>query len=127
MGLPTEPIGSIPRPLELVQAIGPDGDGTDPALEPLYEAAIRRYMKPHHTVFVGVVNPIDPRIETPEEVRERVLEAASYIPLAQLGTTDDCGFSPFSDDSSTSRATTFAKIRARIAGTRLADGMLGAH
>jgi 5-methyltetrahydropteroyltriglutamate--homocysteine methyltransferase len=78
-------------------------------------------------VFVGVVNPIDPRIETPEEVRERVLEAASYLPLAQLGTTDDCGFSPFSDDTSTSRATAFAKIRARIAGTRLADGMLGAH
>jgi 5-methyltetrahydropteroyltriglutamate--homocysteine methyltransferase len=89
--------------------------------------AIRRYMKPHHTVFVGVVNPIDPRIETPEEVRERVLEAASYIPLAQLGTTDDCGFSPFSDDTSTSRATAFAKIRARVAGTRLADGMLGAN
>jgi 5-methyltetrahydropteroyltriglutamate--homocysteine methyltransferase len=89
--------------------------------------AIRRYMKPHHTVFVGVVNPIDPRIETPEEVRERVLEAAGYIPLAQLGTTDDCGFSPFSDDTSTSRATAFAKIRARIAGTRVADGMLGAN
>jgi 5-methyltetrahydropteroyltriglutamate--homocysteine methyltransferase len=88
--------------------------------------AIRRYMKPNHTVFVGVVNPIDPRIETPEEVRERVLEAASYIPLAQLGTTDDCGFSPFCDDTSTSRATAFAKIRARIAGTRLADGILGA-
>jgi 5-methyltetrahydropteroyltriglutamate--homocysteine methyltransferase len=89
--------------------------------------AIRRYMKAHHTVFVGVVNPIDPRIETPEEVRERVLEAASYIPLAQLGTTDDCGFSPFSDDTSTSRATAFAKIRARIAGTLLADGLLGAQ
>src|SRR3984885_15115558 len=88
--------------------------------------AIRRYMKPHHTVFVGVVNPIDPRIETPEEVRERGLEAASYIPPAQLGTTDDCGFSPFSDDTSTSRATAFAKIRARVIGTHLAEGMLGA-
>jgi 5-methyltetrahydropteroyltriglutamate--homocysteine methyltransferase len=88
--------------------------------------AIRRYMKPNHTVFVGVVNPIDPRIETPEEVRERVLEAADYIPLAQLGTTDDCGFSPFSDDTSTSRATAFAKIRARVAGTRLAADILRA-
>src|SRR6204780_5935961 len=45
MVLPTEPIGSIPRPLELIQAIGPDGDGTDPALEPLYEAAIRDTIK----------------------------------------------------------------------------------
>jgi 5-methyltetrahydropteroyltriglutamate--homocysteine methyltransferase len=88
--------------------------------------AIRRYMKPNHTVFVGVVNPIDPRIETPEEVRERVLEAAGYIPLAQLGTTDDCGFSPFSDDTSTSRATAFAKVRARVAGTRLAADILRA-
>jgi 5-methyltetrahydropteroyltriglutamate--homocysteine methyltransferase len=87
---------------------------------------IRQYMKPHQRVFAGVIAPIDPRIETPEDVRDRVLEAAQYIPLAQLGTTDDCGFSPFSDDTSTSRDTAFAKIRARVAGTRLAGEMLGA-
>lgn len=86
---------------------------------------IRDSMKPHHRVFVGVVAPIDPRIETPEEVRDRVLEAAEYIPLAQLGTTDDCGFSPFCDDTSTSRATAFAKIRARVRGTALAAEVLG--
>ena len=49
-----------------------------------------------------------------------MLEAADYIPLDQLGTTDDCGFSPFSDDTSTSRDTAFAKIRARVLGTALA-------
>jgi 5-methyltetrahydropteroyltriglutamate--homocysteine methyltransferase len=76
-------------------------------------------------VFVGVVAPIDPRVETPEEVRDRVLEAADYIPLDQLGTTDDCGFSPFADDTSTSRDTAFAKIRARVAGTALAARTLG--
>jgi 5-methyltetrahydropteroyltriglutamate--homocysteine methyltransferase len=81
---------------------------------------IREYMKPVHRIFVGVVAPIDPRIETPEEVCDRVLEAAEYIPLDQLGTTDDCGFSPFSDDTSTSRDTAFAKIRARVLGTALA-------
>ncbi|MDX6557963.1 MAG: 5-methyltetrahydropteroyltriglutamate--homocysteine methyltransferase [Blastocatellia bacterium] len=81
---------------------------------------IRDYLKPEHRIFVGVVAPIDPRIETPEEVCDRVLEAAEYIPLAQLGTTDDCGFSPFSDDTSTSRDTAFAKIRARVLGTALA-------
>ena len=86
---------------------------------------IRQYMKPDHRVFVGVVAPIDPHIDTPEEVRERVLQAANYIPIEQLGTTDDCGFSPFSDDTSTSRDTTFAKIRARVAGTRLAARILG--
>lgn len=82
---------------------------------------IRQYMKPGHSVFVGVVNPIDPRIETAQEVCDRVVEAAEFIPIAQLGTTDDCGFSPFSDDTSTSRDTAFAKIRARVDGTALAS------
>ena len=36
------------------------------------------------------------------------------------GTTDDCGFAPFGDDTSTSRDTAFEKIRARVAGTELA-------
>ena len=81
---------------------------------------IRAYLKPGQRVFVGVVAPIDPQIETPQDVCDRVLEAAEYIPLDQLGTTDDCGFSPFSDDTSTSRETAFAKIRARVLGTALA-------
>ena len=85
---------------------------------------IRQYLKPHQRVFVGVIAPIDPRIETPEEVCERTLEAARYIPLQQLGTTDDCGFAPFCDDISTDRDTAFAKIRARVEGTRLAARIL---
>ena len=72
-----------------------------------------------------MVAPIDPRVETPEEVRDRTLEAAKFIPVEQLGTTDDCGFAPFSDDTSTTRDTAFAKIRARMAGTALASEMLG--
>lgn len=86
---------------------------------------IRQYLKPDQRAFVGVTSPIDQRRETAEEVRDRVLEAAEYIPLEQLGTTDDCGFSPFSDDTSTTRETAFAKIRARVEGTRLAEEILG--
>lgn len=85
---------------------------------------IRKYRKPDQIVFVGVVKPIDPHVETPEEVCERVLEAAEYIPLTHLGTTDDCGFSPFSDDTSTTRETAFAKIRARVLGTAMASEIL---
>jgi 5-methyltetrahydropteroyltriglutamate--homocysteine methyltransferase len=85
---------------------------------------IRREMKPGQQVFVGVVAPINPRIDTAEEVRDRVLEAAKYIPIEQLGTTDDCGFAPFSDDTSTSRDTAFAKIRARVEGTALASDLI---
>jgi 5-methyltetrahydropteroyltriglutamate--homocysteine methyltransferase len=86
---------------------------------------IRDHMQADQRVFVGVVAPIDPRVETPEEVRDRVLEAAEYIPIGQLGTTDDCGFAPFSDDTSTTRDTAFAKIRARVQGTALAAEALG--
>jgi 5-methyltetrahydropteroyltriglutamate--homocysteine methyltransferase len=86
---------------------------------------IAKYLQPDQRVFVGVISPIDPRIETAEEVRDRVLEAAEFIPLAQLGTTDDCGFSPFCDDTSTRRETAFAKIKARVQGTALASRVLG--
>ncbi|MGQ0764730.1 MAG: cobalamin-independent methionine synthase II family protein [Gemmatimonadota bacterium] len=85
---------------------------------------IREHRKPDQFVFVGVVSPIDPRVETPVEVRDRVLEAAEYIDAAMLGTTDDCGFAPFWDDVSTSRETAFAKIRARVEGTALASRIL---
>ena len=86
---------------------------------------IRAHLKAHQRVFVGVVSPINPRIETAEEVRDRVLEAAEFIPLQQLGTTDDCGFAPFSDDMSTTRDTAFAKVRSRVVGTALAGAVLG--
>ncbi len=113
MTIPTEPIGSIPRPLALIEAIA-TRDGTDPD-----------YMKPDQRIFVGVVAPIDPRVETPEEICDRILEAAKFIPVEQLGTTDDCGFSPFCDDTSTSRDTAFEKIRARVLGTVLASRIIG--
>jgi 5-methyltetrahydropteroyltriglutamate--homocysteine methyltransferase len=64
-------------------------------------------------------------VESVEEVKERVLEAAEYISPARLGTTDDCGFAPFSDDTSRSRETAFEKIRARVAGTAAAGRSLG--
>jgi 5-methyltetrahydropteroyltriglutamate--homocysteine methyltransferase len=88
---------------------------------------IRKYRKPDQRVFVGVTAPTDRHIETPEEVRDRVLEASEYIPIEHLGTTDDCGFSPFSDDTSTSRDTAFAKIRARVLGTKLAEKVIGGY
>jgi 5-methyltetrahydropteroyltriglutamate--homocysteine methyltransferase len=81
---------------------------------------IGRHVQPGQTVFVGVIDPINPAIEKPGEVRERVLQAARFLPAEQFGTTDDCGFAPFADDTSTSRDIAFAKIRARVEGTRLA-------
>jgi 5-methyltetrahydropteroyltriglutamate--homocysteine methyltransferase len=88
-------------------------------------AAIKEHLPADAVVFVGVTDPIDPRVETAEEVRDRVLEAAGFIPVERLGTCDDCGFAPFADDTSTSRDTAFAKIAARVEGTRLASEALG--
>ncbi len=87
--------------------------------------AISENLRPGQRVFVGVTDPIDPKVETPQQVAERVLLAANHIPVSQLGTTDDCGFSPFADDGSTGRETAFAKIRARVEGTALASEQLG--
>ncbi|MEH6436031.1 5-methyltetrahydropteroyltriglutamate--homocysteine methyltransferase [Massilia sp. DD77] len=87
---------------------------------------IRAHARPDQRIFVGVTDPHDPRVESAELVRDRVLRAAEYIPVERLGTTDDAGFAPFFDDAGISRATAFAKIRARVEGTRLAAAILGA-
>ncbi|CAF0846241.1 unnamed protein product [Didymodactylos carnosus] len=88
---------------------------------------IQQHMKPNHRIFVGVVDPVSPKIETAEIVRDRILEAAQYIPWEQLGTTDDCGYSPFADDRSTSRDLCYAKVKARIEGTKLAEQILNSR
>lgn len=88
-------------------------------------STIRGLLKPGQFIFVGVIDPIDRRLESPEEVRNRVIDAAAVIPLGSLGTTDDCGFSPFADDTSTSRETAFAKIKSRVEGTAMAAAILG--
>jgi len=82
--------------------------------------------------FVGVINPQDPRVETAEEVRDQLVLAAQSIPVERLGSTDDCGFSPFSIDikpkhgsPDVARDIAFQKITARVEGTRLASEELG--
>ncbi|CAF1177818.1 unnamed protein product [Adineta steineri] len=87
-------------------------------------AVIRTYIQPHQRVFIGVINPTDARVETAEQVCDRILEAVRFIPIEQLGTTDDCGYAPFADDETTTRAKCYDKIRARVDGTRMAERIL---
>jgi len=82
--------------------------------------------------YVGVINPLNPRVESPEEVRDALVRAAGFIPREQLGSTDDCGFSPFSIDEKPShgspefaRETAWKKITSRVAGTKMAAEKLG--
>ena len=88
-------------------------------------AILGKHATGNRRIFVGVTDPINPRVEGAEEIRDRVLEAAKFIDPSHLGTTDDCGFSPFGDDTSTSRDTAFAKVRARVTGTEMASKSLG--
>jgi len=84
--------------------------------------------------YIGVVNPQNPRVESPEEVRDQLVAAAKYIPKEQLGATDDCGFSPFSIDVKPNhgspdfaRDIAFEKIANRVKGTTMAAEALGVH
>jgi methionine synthase II (cobalamin-independent) len=84
------------------------------------------------TAYIGVINPLNPRVESAEEVRDALVRAASFIPKEQLGATDDCGFSPFSIDEKPNhgspdfaRETAWQKITNRVEGTKLAAEKLG--
>jgi methionine synthase II (cobalamin-independent) len=82
--------------------------------------------------YIGVINPLNPRVESAEEVRDALVRAANFIPAQRLGATDDCGFSPFSIDEKPNhgspdyaRDVAFQKIANRVQGTRLAAEQLG--
>jgi len=82
--------------------------------------------------YIGVINPLNPRVESPEEVRDALIRAANFIPAERLGSTDDCGFSPFSIDEKPNhgspdfaRDTAWQKITNRVEGTKLAAQKLG--
>ena len=84
--------------------------------------------------YLGVINPQNPRVESPEEVCAQLVAAANHIPKEQIGSTDDCGFSPFSIDVKPNhgspdyaRDVAFQKIESRVKGTRMAAEKLGIH
>ena len=82
--------------------------------------------------YLGVCNVASPRAETPQEIADQLIRAANFIDKNQIGSTDDCGFSPFSIDEKPNygspdyaRDVAFAKIKARVEGSRLAAEKLG--
>jgi len=82
--------------------------------------------------YLGVINPLNPRIESPQEVAEQLIRAANFIDKNQIGSTDDCGFSPFSIDEKPNhgspdyaREVAFSKIKSRVEGSRMAADKLG--
>jgi methionine synthase II (cobalamin-independent) len=81
--------------------------------------------------FIGVIDPLNPIVETPAQVAADLVTAANYIPKERLGATDDCGFSPFSIDDKPkhgspdfARDIAFQKITARVQGVEDASERL---
>ncbi len=81
--------------------------------------------------FVGVIDPLNPTVETPSQVADALVTAAKYIPKERLGATDDCGFSPFSIDNKPkhgspdfARDVAFQKITSRVRGVEQASEQL---
>jgi methionine synthase II (cobalamin-independent) len=82
--------------------------------------------------YIGVTNPQNPRVESPQEICDQLVRAADFIPKERLGATDDCGFSPFSIDEKPlhgspdfARDVAFQKITNRVQGTLMAAEKLG--
>jgi methionine synthase II (cobalamin-independent) len=82
--------------------------------------------------FIGVIDPLNPDVEHPEQVLEDLMTASKHIPKERLGATDDCGFSPFSTDEKPkhgspdfARDIAFQKIAARVKGVHMASKKLG--
>ena len=81
---------------------------------------------------IGVTVTQSPRAESREEICDALVRAANFIPQEQLGSTDDCGFSPFSIDEKPNhgspdyaREVAFQKIKNRVQGTTMAAEKLG--
>ncbi len=77
--------------------------------------------------YVGVTVTQSPRVEAAQEICDQLVRAANFSPKNRLGSTDDCGFSPFSIDEKPNHGTpeyarevAFQKIKNRVDGTKMA-------
>ncbi|MGZ3644362.1 MAG: cobalamin-independent methionine synthase II family protein, partial [Ktedonobacteraceae bacterium] len=51
-----------------------------------------RHVPEDRFVVLGLVTTKKPRLETSSEIRERIQEAAQFIPLERLALSPQCGF-----------------------------------
>jgi methionine synthase II (cobalamin-independent) len=82
--------------------------------------------------YIGCTVGQSPRPESPQEICDQLVRAANFIDKQRIGSTDDCGFSPFSIDEKPNhgspdyaRDIAFQKIKNRVEGTRMAAEKLG--
>ena len=93
----TEPIGSIPRPVDLIERVS--------------RARMRSPAGNLTSVFLWQPPPVDLHSETPEEVRDLVTERPSIFRFSNSVLADDSGFSP--SEMTPPRAVTLPLPRSR--------------
>ncbi|MEX2048578.1 MAG: hypothetical protein WEB90_03280 [Gemmatimonadota bacterium] len=104
----------------------------DPALEMIGKHSRDDANGVPQVCYIGVTVTQSPRVESVQEICDLLVHAADFIPKERLGSTDDCGFSPFSIDEKPNhgspdyaRDVAFQKIANRVEGTKMAAEKLG--
>ena len=104
----------------------------DPVLEMIGKHSREDASGVPQVCYIGVIVTQSPRVESAQEICDLLVRAADFIPKERLGSTDDCGFSPFSIDEKPNhgspdfaRDVAFQKIASRVQGTKMAAEKLG--
>jgi methionine synthase II (cobalamin-independent) len=146
IAIPTEQIGSIPGPVNLIERIA-TGESKDPNLAPLCEDAVLNtferaetigspvvtngaHRKHHHSATYamhGIPGTAPDGFKAPSsDHHARGVLRLTRGPLSYKRYVN-CGFSPFRHDTSTSRYVPFVRRRARVPGTNLAENLIGGN
>ena len=95
---------------------------------------IAKHLRDGQMAYIGVTVTQSPRPESAQEICDQLVAAANVIGKDRIGSTDDCGFSPFSMDLKPNhgspdhaRDVAFQKIKNRVDGTKMAAEKLHVH
>ncbi len=70
-----------------------------------------RFVPPGKQVVLGLVTTKRPELESKDELKRRIDEAARYVPLDQLSLSPQCGFSSTVEGNALTREEQMAKLR----------------
>lgn len=77
-----------------------------------------RFVPPNKTVVLGLVTTKVERLETSDELKRRVDEAARYVPMSQLCLSPQCGFSSTVHGNNIAEDTQWAKLERVVSTAR---------
>lgn len=70
-----------------------------------------RFLPPGKTVVLGLVTSKHPALESKDDLKRRIDEAATYAPIEQLALSPQCGFSSTAEGNSLTPQEQWAKLR----------------